>query len=102
LARDTEQRARRIDLLAEMPYLNGIGRIEHQQLGAALLLAEGDGKNFGSEARSAHAKENKMGEAVLADFRCQGLELGNIGKLLIDNIEPAQPFRFVGIRPKRE
>jgi len=63
LARHDEKSAGGVDLALGGPDLCRIGRIEHHELRAAGLIFEGLGKHLRSEARSAHAEEQDVGNS---------------------------------------
>ena len=67
LARHDEKRSGGIDLALDGSNLRRVGGVEHQKLGAAVLTPERLGKHLRPEARSAHAEEDDVGEALLPD-----------------------------------
>src|SRR5947209_7633672 len=100
-AGDAKQSASRVDLLAEAANLNGISGVEDEQFGRAELPSKRHGKDFGREARAAHSEQQNVGEAVFGDLGTECLELRYALELPVYDVEPAQPFTLVGIRPKR-
>ena len=101
LARDDEERAGEIDLGLDRPDLRGIGRVEHEQLRRAWDRAECFLPDFRAEARSAHAEEQRVGKAFLADFLLEVAKRLHAFELLVDDAEPSDPARLVGARPQR-
>ena len=81
--------------------LRRIGAVEHVQLRPARLGPECLGKDFGREARTAHAEEQRVGIALSLHMRGEIFELGRAGELAIDDPEPAEPSGFVGAGPER-
>ncbi len=98
LARHDEERSGRIDRAFDGPDLRRIGRIEHQQLGAAGLLPERLGQHLRSEARSAHAEKQDVGEALLPDVRRPGLRARRSG-LRCSSTMSSQPSHFASSAP---
>ena len=101
LARYDEERSGRVDLAFDRSDLRRVGRVEHQQLGMAVLTSERLGKHLRPEARSAHAEEKDVGEVLLPDIlgqarRAQPIRL----RCCLDDVEPAEPFRLVGAGPQ--
>ena len=68
LARHDEKRSGRIDLALDGSNLGRVGRVEHQKLRVAVLAFERLGEHLRPEARSAHAEENDVREALLSDI----------------------------------
>ena len=68
LARYDEKSSGRIDLAFDGSNLRRVGRVEHQKLRVAVLTSERLGKHLRPEARSAHAEENDVREALLSDI----------------------------------
>ena len=59
LARHDEKRSGRIDLAFDGSNLRGVGRVEHEKFGSAVLAPERLGKHLRPEARSAHAEQDE-------------------------------------------
>ena len=53
-----------------------------------------------SEARSAHAEQDDVGELCFRMSSAKALEVANSPLLLVDDVEPAKPLRFVGSRSR--
>ena len=64
-------------------------------------LAERQLQHFDAQARSAHAQQQHVRESGRANILRDGLEARAIRNLLLGDAEPAEPFAFVGVGPKR-
>ena len=101
-ARDDEERVAQIDFALERSDLRRIGRIEHVQLREAGDLAERRPHHFGTEARSAHAQQQHMGEAgAPAPLRRYAVNRSDVRQLAVGDAEPAEPLRLVLAGPQR-
>ncbi len=98
-AGDDDERAGEVDAGFDGAHLRGHGGIEHVQLGESWLLAERGGEHFRSEARAAHAEQERVREFLGADFIGQRAELVEILLLAADGVEPSEPLRLVLIGP---
>src|SRR5258706_224791 len=79
--------------------LRGISGIEHMQLGKSLDLAESQAQYFRAEAGAAHAEQQRVLELGLLYVSSNFFEEIELGKLLLCDVQPAQPLRFVAARP---
>ena len=78
LAGNDEGCACDVDAALEAPHLIRVGGIEHMQLGIAGRRSQTLGQHFGSKTRSAHAKEENVAEAALAQLLAEVPELGGV------------------------
>src|SRR5258705_3312191 len=69
------------------------------QFGKPFDLAERHPQNFRTQARAAHAQQQRVLELGFFYVGCNFLEDVNLGKLFFDNVQPTQPLRFVGAGP---
>ena len=100
-ARNNEESFREIDFCFRVLDLRGVGGIEYVEPRKAGLLAESEGQNLRAKARSAHPEEQDVAEASALYFGRQFFELANVRQLLLSDVEPSQPGRFVFARPER-
>src|SRR5207302_8557878 len=61
---------------------------------------EGHGQDFGTEARAAHAQKENVTKTACLGFFGDLAEAAFVSFFLLRDVEPAHPFRFIGIRPK--
>ena len=101
LAGDDEERLGEIDLALDGADLRGIGGVEHMQLGESGNRAEGHAHDFGAEAGAAHAQEQRVFETAGAHLRGDVLEVLDVGDLVVDDSQPADPLGLVGAAPQR-
>src|SRR5450755_1768805 len=101
LTRNNKQRLRYIDLMLERFHLRGIGGVKHMQGREASDPAEGHAQDLGTKTRSTHAEQEHVLKAAGLHFFCQLRQLVVLSKLLVDDIEPAQPVGFVAAAPER-
>src|SRR5205814_9452291 len=78
-----------------------ICRVEHVQVGIAGDDPERFAEDVRAETRSAHAQQQCMSEAFVANFSGKIPESCDGPLLLVNNIEPPQPLIFTVIRPER-
>ena len=67
----------------------------------AIYDAERFAENLRAETRATHAYQQRMSEAFIANFSGKIPESRDCFLLLVNNIEPPQPFIFTVIRPER-
>src|ERR1700722_3054757 len=96
-----EDRLVDVDILFDGADLRRIGRIQHVHLRTPRLVPVGLGENFDAQAGTAHAQQDAMGESSFLDVRGDFFQFVVLGDLFGDNGEPAKPFAFVGVGPKR-
>lgn len=95
LARHDEKRSGGINLAFDGSNLSRVGRVKHHELGGTVLAPECFGEHLRSEARSAHAEEKKMSEARPLNVVSETRQGAGPLVLLLDDVEPAKPFRLV-------
>ena len=81
--------------------LRRVGGIEHVQLREAGDLAEGHAHDLRTEARSAHAQQQRMFEPRRLDLLGDALQVLDVRQLVVGDAQPAQPVGFVGAGPQR-
>src|SRR6267378_1246716 len=69
------------------------------QFGETFDFPKGHAQNFGAQAGAAHAQQQHVLELGFLYVSCNFLEDVNSGKLFFDNVQPAQPLRFIGAGP---
>src|SRR6266404_679181 len=69
------------------------------QFGKPFDLAEGHAQNFRTQARAAHAQQQHVLELGSVYVGSNFLEDIDLSKLSFDDVQPAQPLRFVGAGP---
>src|SRR6266436_5212802 len=82
--------------------LRRVGGIENVQLGKALDFSKGHAQNFGAEAGTAHAQQERMFEARLLHVLGDLLQGVNMSELFVGDGEPAEPIAFVRRAPMPE
>ena len=105
LTRDDENRLGNLDPFFELLDLRRTGRIEHEQFGPSVVLAERVGQNVGRERTAAHAADHDEIEALLY-LVAERAQLGHGFEHVLLNRQPAEGlFDDLGIarivRPKR-
>src|SRR2546421_392986 len=91
LRRNDEERVLHVNLFAELGERVGVGRIQNEEFGVALLLAEGSAEDFGAERRAAHAAEHDGTEAAFVSYAVgEGDEVVFDADHLVGHCEPAQ------------
>ena len=98
---DDEQRLAEIDRPLDRLDLCGIGAVQHVEARPTRLPPEGRAQHFRTEARAAHAQQDDVGEAALLYLLGKALQPINIGQLLLDDVQPAEPFVLVRPGPQR-
>ncbi len=102
LARHDEQRLPQVHLALERLHLRRVGRVEHVQLREAVDHPEGHLQDLRTEARAAHAEQQRVPEALRAHHGGDPLKaLEARGELVFGDAEPAQPLGLVGPGPER-
>ena len=81
--------------------LRGIGAVQHVETRPTGLLPEGLAQHFRPEARSAHAEQHDLGETAPLHLGREALQPSDIGKLLLNDVHPADPFILVCPGPQR-
>src|SRR5712671_1495754 len=69
------------------------------QFGETFDFPKGHAQNFGAQAGSAHAQQQRVLELGFLYVGCNSLEDINLSKLFFDNVQPTQPLRFIGASP---
>ena len=100
LAGDDEQRLRNVDLVLERFHLRRIGRIEHMQVRKLRNPAKSHPQNFGTKARTAHPQKENVLKTAEMNFLREFLQFVLMRGLLFNNVEPAEPLRFVVAGPE--
>ena len=101
-AGDDADGAAEVDVLFEGFDLRGIGGIEHVQFRIASDFAEGQAQDLRTKAGAAHSKQAAhrlkpaflMSAAIFFSGQCSS-------SLLLGDIQPAEPFVFIGAGPQR-
>ena len=83
-----------------MPDLCWIDRIKDVKPRKARLLAECEGENLRAKTGSAHAEKEDVTKSATLDLSAKLFQLADIRQLLLGDIEPSQPRRFVFARPE--
>ena len=100
-ARNDENRIRQIHLVLERLHLRRIGGIQHEQLRKAVDLSERHPQNFGTQAGSAHAEQQRMLEPRRFHILGDVLQMLLVRQLIFGDAQPAQPVAFIRSGPER-
>ena len=100
-ARHDEERARRIDLALDRADLRRIGRIEHQQLGMAVLHGRKSPPTLPARGsiRPCRAGATWV-KSCCANIVAPGAKARRRSRSALDDAQPAEPFRLVGAGPQ--
>ncbi len=101
LARNDADRALEIHFRFDGFDLRRVRRIENMQLGITFNLSKSHAQNFGTEAGTAHAQQERMLEACLPHVFGNLLKSVNVRELLFRDGEPAEPITLVSLSPER-
>ena len=80
--------------------LRGIGRVENAQMREAGLRPKDFGQHLRSQARPAHAEQQRIGEARLPHILCERLIFAELLGRLLEDRQPANPLVFISARPQ--
>src|SRR5579859_7889770 len=101
LAGNDKQSLGDINQVLKRLHLAGIRRIEHVQGWEMSDPAESHAQNFRTKTRASHSEQQHVLKAARLHFLGKLYQLIVLRNLLIDDIEPSQPIRFVTAGPER-
>ncbi len=100
LGGDDEQSIAELDRALNRLDLLRVGAVQHVEAWPPQRPLEGLAENRGTEARTAHPQKDDVGEVA---FHLVGkiVKPIDVGQLLLRDVQPTDPFAFVGSAPER-
>src|SRR6185312_11182662 len=81
--------------------LRRICAVQHVEARPAGLPSEDLAQHLRTQARASHSQQDGVGEPALLHLLSKIMQPADIGQLLLDDVQPANPLVLIGPRPER-